>query len=291
MEAIKIKEIKLKLQNLGFTENESKVFITLLNGEQMGATEVAREAGIRRTDIYDILKSFVRRGFINEIETNTVLKFQMIDPRIISDKFEEGIKIEGNKKINESKDVFSQLLEYYKSDQPTKGKNINIELIRGYNKHRHVRFIELMQQSKSEILMMNRLEGYISKQADDVVSKFIKKGGVFKSIYEVSLNFKIEKDGAHKKVTMDDFLDLCEFYEKNGENIKLTKMLIANFTVFDKEIVFLNILDKTIPKHNKTDIIIRNKDFALFISNLFELCWNQSFTIKEFRHLLEQKND
>ena len=285
------KDLQDKLKQLGFTEKESKVFFALLSGEQMSASEVAKEAGIRRTDIYDILKTFVTKGYINEIETSSVLKFELIDPRVVSDKIQYDLRVNINKALHDTQNLFTDLQSLYKTKKVEKSRKSNIELIRGFNKHRHIRFLELIENSNEEILMMNRIEGHVSKQVDEVVAKFMKRGGIFKSIYEVSLNFKIQKDSKWASVTLEDFIDLCKHYEKGGEQIKLTKMLIANFTVFDNEIVFLNVHDKTIPEHNKTDIVVRNKDFAHFIVNIFELCWSQSFTVSEFAKISNLKKN
>lgn len=282
---MKLEELKDRLIKLGFTEKETKVFLALLPGEQMGASEVAKEAGIRRTDVYDILKTFVSKGFINEIETSSILKFEIINPRAIADKIQDDLRINVNKALNETQNLFTDLQSLYKTKKIEKSKTSNIELIRGHNRHRQIRFIELIENSNKEILMMNRIEGHVSKQVDEIVAKFMKRGGIFKSIYEVSLNFKIQKDNKWASVTIEDFIDLCKYYEKNGEQIKLTKMLIANFTIFDNEIVFLNIHDKSVPAHNKTDIIVKNKDFAQFIVNIFELCWTQSFSVSEFAEI------
>lgn len=277
-------EIKLHLKKIGFTENESKVFLALLNGSQMSASEVAKAAGIRRTDIYDILKVFVDRGYCNEIETNTILKYEIIDPRVITDKIIHDIESSSVQKISDAQKLVEKVIPLYNTGG-NYGKSMNIELVRGFNKHRHIRFMELIKNSSDEILMMNRIEGAVSKDVDEIAQNFIEKGGIYRSIYEVSLNFKLQKDDGWSSVTISEFLDLCKYYEENGEQIRLTKMLTAGCVVFDREIVFLSIYDKTIPKHNKTDIIIRNKEFAQFFVNIFELSWNQSFTIEEFRDM------
>ncbi|MCB0721945.1 MAG: hypothetical protein KDC42_06555 [Ignavibacteriae bacterium] len=277
-------EIKLYLKKIGFTENESKVFLALLNGSQMSASEVAKAAGIRRTDIYDILKVFVERGYCNEIETNTILKYEIIDPRVISGKIIDDIKTESGQKIQNAEDLVKKVAPLYNTGTSQLNR-MNIELVRGFNKHRMIRFMELIKNSKEEILMMNRIEGEVSKQADTISQEFINNGGIYKSIYEVSLNFKLKKDDKWGAVTLNEFLDLCKYYEENGEKIRLTKMLTVIIGIFDRETVYLNVHDKTIPKHNKTDIIIRNKEFAQFFVNIFDLCWNQSFTIDEFKEM------
>jgi len=226
-----LKEFKNRLTQLGFTEKESKVFLALFSGEQMSASEVAKEAGIRRTDVYDILKKFVDQGYINEIETSSVLKFEIINPRVVSDKIQNDLRINVNKALHATQNLFADLQPLYKTKKLEKSKTSNIELIRGFNKHRQIRFLELIENSNKEILMMNRIEGHVSKQVDEIVTKFMNRGGIFKSIYEVSLNFKIQKDNKWASVTLEDFIDLCKYYQKGGEQIKLTKIFIPHYYV------------------------------------------------------------
>ena len=243
-----------------------------------------KAAGIRRTDIYDILKVFVERGYCNEIETNTILKYEIIDPRVISGKIVDDIKTESNQKIEDAEMLVKTVAPLYNKGSDAINR-MNIELVRGFNKHRMIRFMELIKNSKEEILMMNRIEGEVSKQADTISQDFINNGGIYKSIYEISLNFKLKKEDKWGAVTLNEFLDLCKYYENNGEQIRITKMLTVIIGIFDREVVYLNVHDKTIPKHNKTDIIIRNKEFAQFFVNIFDLSWNQSFTIDEFKEM------
>jgi len=55
----------------------------------MSASEIAKECKLIRNSIYDTLKSFVEKSYCNEIETNTVLQYQLIDPDVIFDKIEK----------------------------------------------------------------------------------------------------------------------------------------------------------------------------------------------------------
>ncbi len=79
-------ELIQKLKSLGFNEYESKIFIALIKGHNMSVPDIAKSANIRRTDVYDIMKSFVEKGYCNEIETNTVSTYIIIDPAVLTDK-------------------------------------------------------------------------------------------------------------------------------------------------------------------------------------------------------------
>lgn len=279
------KQALIKLQDLGFKDYESKVFLVLLKGGILGATEIAKKAKIPRTAVYDILKSFAEKGYCNEIETNKISKFEIINPEIIVDKIKSDYEYGTKDKIRSLIATFEELKPLHKTEKGKDDNAINIELIRGFNQHRHIKFIELFKQAKKEVFFMIRLEGQITPELDEIAVKFLDNGGIINSIYEASLNFKLIELANKTKInaTMDDLIKLCEFYEKGGENLKISNKKLPNMTVFDREIVFINIEDKHIPRHNKSDIIIRNEEFAGRMIDLFHYYWENSFTVKEYK--------
>jgi sugar-specific transcriptional regulator TrmB len=271
-----------RLKSLGFKEYEAKVFLVLLKGSSMSASEIAKEAKIIRNSIYDVLKSFVEKGYCNEIETNSILKYELINPEVILDKIEGSINSKRNKDITSLKDTFTQLIPLYKTNVKDKDSNINIELIRGYNQHREAKFIELMNKAKKEIHYMIKLEHYISDEVDENAKKFFKRGGIIRSVYEAGNDIKIKRGNKWQQGTLKDLIKIVEKYESIGELLRLSKLPVPNMTIFDREIVFFNINDKTVPRHNEADIIIRNKEFAQNMILVFESYWEKSLTIKEF---------
>lgn len=271
-----------RLKTLGFKEYEAKVFLVLLKGSSMSASEIAKEAKIIRNSIYDVLKSFVEKGYCNEIETNSILKYELINPEVILDKIEVSINSKRTKEITSLKDTFTKLIPLYKTNATEKDSSVNIELIRGYNQHRESKFIELMKNAKKEIHYMIKLEHYLSEEVDENAKKFIKKGGIIRSVYEAGNDIKIKRGNKWQQGTLKDLIKIVEKYESIGELLRLSKLPVPNMTVFDREIVFFNINDKTVPRHNEADIIIRNKEFAQNMILVFESYWEKSLTIKEF---------
>ncbi|MBS1515047.1 MAG: hypothetical protein JSS63_08440 [Bacteroidetes bacterium] len=271
-----------RLKYLGFTDYEAKVFIALLKGSLMSASEVADDAEIRRTDVYNILKSFVEKGYANEIETNAILKYELIDPDIILDKLQRRINESRQKELETLKETFNELKPLHKTKESESIKRVNIELVRGYNQHREAKFIELFKNAKSEVLFMVKLEHAVLGEVDETAKKFIAGGGVIKSIYQVSENFRIKKEGKWSKGTKEDLIKSCEVFESYGEILRLSSGAVPNMTIFDREIVFLNITDKTLPKHNEADVIIKNKEFAENMIVVFESLWEKGKNLKEF---------
>ncbi len=278
-----------KLKSIGFKEYEAKVFLVLLKGKPMSASEIAKESGVIRNSIYDVLKTFVDKGYCNEIETNTILKYQIIDPQVILDKLIGDYNTRHKSTVAALKDTFSELQVLYKTDvERAELYETNIQLLRGFNKHRAAKHVDIFKNSDSEVLGMFKLKGLVTEEVNDISRRFIENGGVLKSIYHISLDFKIMKEGIPQKASNDDLIRLCEFFESQGEQIRLSEMNIPNITVFDRNIVFINLVDKNIPKNKQADIIVQNKDFAENMSDLFEYYWQNSLSINDFKNKIRK---
>jgi sugar-specific transcriptional regulator TrmB len=276
-------ELIQKLKSLGFTEYESKVFLALFKGHNMSVPDIAKSAKIRRTDVYDIMKSFVGKGFCNEIETNSVLMYEIINPDVILDKLELKAQKENEKRLASLKDTFKDLKPLYCTEKTENGKSFNVELIRGYNLHRVEKFFNLIKNARKEILLMIRMEIHVSDEIDQTAANFIKNGGVIKSIYELSDNFKIKKNDRWVESTNDDLQNVFSKFESYGEQLKLSKTKIPNMAIFDRETVFLNVVDKSdTKKNNEADVIFKNKDFAQTMTEVFNRAWESSFTLTEY---------
>lgn len=271
-----------KLKALGFRDYEARAFLVMLDGEAMTATEIAKKSKVIRNSIYDVMRFFVDKGFVNEIETNTILYYQLVDPRYIMDKIEKEYNDKYRNSIMNLKETFGEIETVY--DQKSKKENpeINIELIRGFNMHRVAKYIELLGKSKREVCGMYRLKGLVSTELDAEASNFLDKGGIIKSIYKAGLDFKIKREGKASTAKPEDFIKVLQIFESNGEKLRISHSEIPNMTIFDRETVYVHLQDKDIPKHRQADIIIKNKHYAENMCVLFDYLWNEGDSITEF---------
>lgn len=270
------KEILIeRLKSLGFKEYESKVLIVLLSGIPMSASEIAKEAKIIRNSIYDILKSFVEKGYCNEIETNTILNYQIIDPAVILDKITTEYKKNFKNRLENLNDTFSELSQIYrKESDKVEGPDKNIQLIRGFNKHRVEKYMELFKNAKYEFLGMYSPRRVVVEELSRDAQQFVKNGGVIRSIYQLSEDKELNAE----------LIKACELFAKGGEQLKLADFKLPNISVFDSENVFVNLsADRNIPKHKQADLIIKNPDYASHMKDLFETYWNRALTLEEYK--------
>lgn len=272
-----------KLKSIGFKEYEARILMVLLKGIPMSASDIAKEAKLIRNSIYDSLKSFAERGYCNEIETNTVNKYQIINPKVIADKIEKDYEFSNHERIGALRETFAEIEDVYKENKTEVEQQDIIELIRGFNKHRVQKYIELIQTAKSEILTMNRLRGLVSPELDSFTRRFIKNGGTVRSIYKSGLDFKVMRRGKAVNAKTEDLINVCRRFESIGEKVRISGSNIPNLVIIDREKTFVHITGKSIAARNKqTDLIVHDADYTNNMIDLFDFYWERSLSIEEF---------
>lgn len=276
------------LETLGFTNYESRVFCVLFEGHTMTGSEIAKEAKIPRSSSYDVLKSFVQKGICNEIQTSSVVLYELIDPTIVEDKLGHEIRESAKIRLDKLKDSFEKLKPIFKSKEKEK-EIVDVELIKGFNKHRHLKFLNLLKNANKELLLMKRFEGRIFKEQDEASLDFYKRGGIVRSIYEASFDFKIKVEDIWKNVTTTELIEICENFIGQGEQIKLAKKINQTIYIFDRKIVYIPLINPDVPIYNRSDIIVKNENYANSMSEYFNNCWDQAESVDQFKKKLSIK--
>ena len=271
-----------KLEKLGFSAYEAKVFLALYKGSVMSASDIAKDAKIPRTSVYEILRNFAGKGYCNEISTPTKQLYEIIDSRVIEDKLNLEIKTDYVKKQAAVKSCFLEIKPLYKSKIPDDLKN-DVMLIKGHNFHREYKFLELVKNSKKGIMVMSRFKGFVSDELDNESKKLHKRGGYIKSIYENSTDFKLKLNGKWQNVSKSDLIKLCEGFTRHGEDIRFLKKVPQIISVFDERIVYISLFNENIPVRDSSDVIIKNKGFASFITGLFNIYWDKADTLEALK--------
>lgn len=277
-----MQEIINSLESLGFTNYESKVFCVLFEGHLLTATEIAKKARIPRSSSYDILKLFCEKGICNEVLTSSVARFEMIDPKVVEDKIKKDIIDTYNNKLAKLKDAFDKLQPIFKAKE-LEGQKVDVELIKGFNHHRFAKFMEIFKSAGKEVLLMTKLEGYVDTSIDEATVNFLKGGGTLKTLYEASNNFKIKVDGVWKQITKEELPGFCSTLVADGEELKLTDNIYQNMLIADRKVVFISLIDPTIARYNRSDIIIKNENYARTMAEFFEGCWSNASTPSEYQ--------
>lgn len=77
------------LRELGLTNNEIEVYLTLLQNGSISVNTIAEKAGLHRQAVYDALDRLLEKGFVNFVLKNNKKFFQSIRPEKIEEYLKE----------------------------------------------------------------------------------------------------------------------------------------------------------------------------------------------------------
>lgn len=78
--------------NLGLTDKEAKVYISLIEIGTNVVSKIAEKAKINRVTTYDILEKLKEKGFISSFTKQKIKYFSSVDPEIIGSNFDQKTK-------------------------------------------------------------------------------------------------------------------------------------------------------------------------------------------------------
>jgi len=94
---------KETLKELGLTNNEAEVYLTLLRKGSISVNKIAEGSGFHRQAVYDALDRLLEKGFVNYVIKNNKKYFQGINPERILEYLKE--------KENKFKSILPDLLK------------------------------------------------------------------------------------------------------------------------------------------------------------------------------------
>lgn len=75
--------LKKELQELGLTDNESKIYLALLEHGNLNPTDLAHKTGLHRSYLYDSLERAREKGIVNVIRINNKKCYQAVHPKTL----------------------------------------------------------------------------------------------------------------------------------------------------------------------------------------------------------------
>ena len=191
-------------------------------------------------------------------------------------------------KTTKLKDSFDKLQPLFKARE-LEGEKVDVELIKGFNKHRAAKFMQLWGSSSKELLLMNKLEGHVDSTVDEFTKNFTRSGGIIKSIYEASYDFKIKIEGKWQTITPEGMVDFVKDMQGERSEVRLAEKIFQNMAIFDRKVVFISLVDPTISRYNRSDIIVKNQNFAESMAEFFNQSWQKAYAVEDFKNKIISK--
>jgi len=83
-----MEDVVKKLQGIGLTEYEARVYLSLLNTHLNTASKVSEKSSVPRTKIYAVLESLSAKGWV-KIYSGVPLLFKAMNPREVFERIKQ----------------------------------------------------------------------------------------------------------------------------------------------------------------------------------------------------------
>ncbi len=102
-----------ELLNLGFTKNESIVYLALARFQQAGANELIKHTKLHKKLVYENLERLIDKGLVTFIIENNRKVFKIADPNMLIELFNEKLA-DVNKKKKQAETIAKEISEISK---------------------------------------------------------------------------------------------------------------------------------------------------------------------------------
>ncbi|MGB5847745.1 MAG: helix-turn-helix domain-containing protein [Ignavibacteriaceae bacterium] len=265
---------------IGLTEREAKVYMTLLSGRMYTATDLQKAVNIPRTKIYEVLNKMLSRGICSEKKLGKNKIYEAIEPELAL----ESIYSKYQNDLNRKKKLIDQLSEVFTPIFENSKSIINplefIEVMRD-KVQIHRRYTNSVRNTKREMLTFNK-GPYASDnperlaEQEDEETKLLKRGGKTQNIYE----FKEFND-------VDWLLESVKKTVRFGQQARVVEKLPIKMLIFDDEKVMFPLEQPIEVSNDLTMIYIEHKQLANACRILFNHMWDQGKDFAEVEKLLK----
>ncbi len=259
---------------VGLTEREAKIYITLLSGRMSTASDLQKAVDIPRTKIYEVLNKMVSRNICTEKKLGKNKMYEAVEPKLAMERIYENYRNE----LAQKKETIDRLSEIFTPIFENSKAIINpldfIEVMEEKTQI-HKRYIKSVAGTKVEMLTFNK-GPYASdnderlKEQENEEAKLLKRGGSSKGIYQYK-----------------EFEEIDWLYESikksvhDGEKARIVDSLPIKMLIFDDEKVMFPLEQPIKTSNDLTMIYIEHKQLAAACRILFDHMWNSGVDFEE----------
>lgn len=259
---------------IGLTEREAKVYMTLLSGKMFTVLELQEAVNIPRTKIYEVLNKLVSRNICIEKKLGRNKLYEAVEPKVALERVLESYKKDLERKedlINQVSQVFTPVFQSSKSIiNPL--EFIDVMKEKGQI---HKQYTACVKSTKREMLTFNKgpyacdTSDRLEEQEDEEF-KLLKRGGSCKDIYELN-----------ELKEVDWLLNSVKKSLKLGQQARVVDRIPIKMLVFDQEKVMFALEQPISVSNELTMIYIEHKQLAEACSMLFYHLWDMGKDIAE----------
>ena len=264
-------ELVGQLTRLGLTSYEAKAYLTLIRRDSFTAAQVARQSGLPRQRIYDVLGSLVQKGLAVSRPGN-VVKYAATPPELAIDLLLTAHRDELSRMERDARGMVSDLKPAYEAGQVHTDPLEYIEVLRD-RRAINERFAELQSAVKKEILVFTK-PPYATPPQENVEGLEVIQTHEARSLYE----FSVFDDPAVMR-------GVQRFVEA-GEDARFVPELPLKLVIIDETIVMFGMEDPVAGSADLTIVVVEHQSLAKVLKTAFDAIWQTGLTFEQAHELL-----
>lgn len=208
--------IKTSLLNIGLSQNEATILISLFRNGSMKVGDLARDSVLNRTTIYGVLKTLARRGLVSSFVQYGITEYKAIEPALLPNYIDRQ-----KEELDNKKKEIESLLPEIKKLQRLNNILPSVTFFEG---------VEGVKQAYEDTLMNNQ-----EKQ----IYVFSGPDAVYKELGKEYVNYYVNKRKelkivCHQIAGTTDTSKIVQNLDK--QSLRISKLIPEQFT-FDTEII------------------------------------------------------
>ncbi len=255
-----------QLTRLGLTTYEAKAYLALIRRDAYTAAQVARQAGLPRQRIYDVLSSLVEKGLATA-RPGTVVKYAATAPETAVELLIESHRQQLAEMEQDARSMIDALGPAYKAGQAHTDPLDYIEVLRD-RRAINERFAELQAGVKREILVFTK-PPYAKPPQENVEGLEVTRSHAARSLYEFSV---FEDEAVVEGVRR--FLDA-------GEEARFVPELPLKLVIIDETIVMFGMEDPVAGSSELTIVVVEHTSLAKVLKTAFDAIWENALTFEQ----------
>lgn len=236
-----------KLEQLGLSEKEAKVYLAALESGPALASILAQKSGVNRPSTYDACKSLIQKGLMSKTITNNLNYFVAEKPDQLVQNFQD--------KLNQSKELLPELLSISK----TASFKPKIRFFEGVSGIKQI-YEETLGCKEKVILQAVSIIDFIASVGEDFAKDYIKRRSHKKILAKALHAISGDLIGDPYGITSQKHL-------RDVRYLPPKMFSTAMIMIYDDKVVMMS------TKKESFGFIIESKEFSQTMKNWFEVLW------------------
>jgi len=250
-----------ELVDLGLTRYEARAYSSLVARDRYTAAELARESGIPRQRVYDVLDSLVERGLVTA-RPGQVVRYSAVDPAVAVDRLLTVHRSTLDRLQDSTARVVDALAPLWTVGRAETDPLDYVEVIRDRDVLAQ-RFGDLESGARHQMLTLAKLPYLVVDNPEGLraTRRLARTGGDVRCIYE------------YEMLDEPAFVRTTGRFVAAGERARLAPEIPMRLCIVDGAQVLMSLRDPVAGGTSNTTVLIEHPALARCLTYAFETIW------------------